>query len=182
LYSLKNYIQKKSLGRAYRKNQRPKLMLNFRAIKSIGILSDPENQEELKEIIRIIELFKQEEKKVYPLFYIEKKNENTVLSDAIEWTGIGKENCNWLGTPKNDVNLSRFLNKKFGLLLNLSYRDNYSLNSVFVRSKAQLKAVPTEGNKQIYADLTLKVQNSKGKATFTSDLIHYLKIINKDQK
>ncbi len=182
MHFLKDYIRKKSLDRAYRKNQRQKLMLNFKAIQTIGLISNPENQEEIKEIIRIIEKLKMESKKVYPLLYIDKKNETNFFSDNIEWSGLGKENCNWLGTPKNDVNLSRFLNKEFGLLINLSYRDNYSLKSVFVRSKAHLKAIPSKGNEQTYADLILTGENSKGRLTFTTDLIHYLKIINKDQK
>ena len=177
---IKNYIQKYSLKKTYRTNQRDVLISNFYSIKTIGLLSNPKNEAEIFEVDKVLKLFKEHNKEVTPLIYFDKQIENDIFTKNIDWSGFGKENCNWFGKPKKDINISRFINKELDILIDLSFSKNYSLQSVFVQSKARLKIMPTSNLSKQFADLMIETPNPNDKLTFTNELIHYLKIINKD--
>ena len=179
---IKNYIQTYSLKKAYRRERREVLMTNFDSIKTIGLLSNPRNEKEIQEVDQVIKQFQDLNKQIFPLIYFDKQIENDIFTKNIDWSGFGKENCNWFGKPKKDINISRFINKKFDILIDLSFLKNFSLQFIFVQSKARLKIMPTSDLSKQFADLMLEANNTENKLGFTKELIHYLKIINKDQQ
>jgi hypothetical protein len=179
---IKNYIQELSLKKTYRTKRREVLMLNFNAIKTIGLLSNPKTEAEIREIDKVIKHFKALNKQVFPLIYFDKHIENDIFTKNIDWSGFGKENCNWFEKPKKDININRFANKELDILIDLSFSKNFSLQYIFVQSKARLKIMPTSDLSKRFADLMIEASNSQSKLDFTKELIHHLEIINKDQQ
>ncbi len=179
---IKNYIQELKLKKAYRTNQRDALIANFDSIKTIGLLSNPKNENEILEVDKVIKHFEVLNKQIFPLIYFDKHIENNIFTKNIDWGGFGKENCNWFGKPKKDININRFLNKKLDILIDLSFSKNFSLQFIFVQSKARLKIMPTSDLSKQFADLMIETTDSQSKLAFTKELIHYLEIINKDQQ
>jgi len=66
--------------------------------------------------------------------------------------------------------------------VDLSYTPLYSLFYLFVQSNAKLKVMPTIQERNHFADFTLNTTNPQNKLEFIKEIIHYLEIINKDQK
>jgi len=97
------------------------------------------------------------------------------------WIQLAKENCNWIGKPRLIPTINLFISKEFDILIDLSYSKNYSLQSIFIQSKAHLKIMNTSDLSNHFADLTLKTSDPQDKFAFTIELIHYLEIINKNQ-
>lgn len=179
---IKKYIQERSLRKAYRTNQREVLMANFDSIRTVGLLSNPKNEKEIQDLDKVIKHFELLDKQLFPLIYFDKHIENNIFTKNIDWGGFGKENCNWLGKPKKDININRFLNKELDILIDLSFSENFSLQFIFVQSKAKLKIMPTNDVSKQFADLMLEANDKQSKQDFTKELIHYLEIINKDQQ
>ncbi len=157
-------------------------MANFDSIKTIGLLSNPKNETEINEIDKIVKHFQSLDKQTFPLIYFDKQIKNDIFSKNIDWNGLGKDKCNWIGKPKNDINLNRFLTKEFDVLIDFSFSPVFCLQYIFIRSKAQLKIMPTNDFSKKFADLMLQISDSSSKFDFAKELTRYLKIINKDQK
>ena len=179
---IKQYIQEYQLKKVYRNNPRDVRMVNFESIKTVGLLSNPKTKMEMDQMDKVVKDLQELGKKIYPLIYFEKQIENDIYAKNIDWSGFGKDNCNWFGKPKSDINLNRFISKEFDILIDLSFAEIYSLQYVFVRSKARLKIMPTNSFSKQFADLMLEALQSHDKLTFTKELIHYLEIINKNQQ
>lgn len=180
LQLIKNYIQESSLKKTYRANRREVLITNFSLIKTIGLLSNPKNEIEIREIDKVIKQFKVLGKQILPLIYFDKQIENDIFTKNIDWGIFGKENCNWFGKPKKDIDLNRFVNKELDILIDLSFSKNFGLQFLFAKSKARLKIMPTSDLSKQFADLMLDAPDPQNKLDFTKELIHYLEIINKD--
>lgn len=179
---IKQYIQKISLNRSYRSNRRTVKISNLENVKTIGLLSNPKNIAELDEIDKIAVYLQGLGKQIFPLIYFDKEIENNTFTKNIGWIGFGAVNCNWFGQPKKDINLSRFIDKEFDILIDLSFSKIYTLQYIFVKSNARLKIMPTSEISQEFADFMLEASDSKDKLTFAKEMTHYLEIINKDQQ
>jgi len=179
---IKQYIQAYSLKKAYLKNPRDIKIANFKSINAIGLISNPKNPLEINQISNVIKHFQRLGKKVYPLIYFDKEIENDICTKNIDCFGFEKKNCNWIGKPKNDININRFISKEFDILIDLSFSEIYSLQYVFVQSRASLKIMQTNNFSRQYADLMLEAFQQHDKLTFAKELIHYLEIINKNQQ
>lgn len=179
---IKQYIQEFSLRSSHHANRRSVEMANLETIKTIGLLSNPKTIAELDEVDRIAIHFQGHGKQVFPLIYFSKPIENNTFTKNIGWVGFGADNCNWFGKPKKDININRFINKEFDILIDLSFSKIYSLQYVFVQSKARLKIMPTSESSKQFADLMLEPTNSQDKLIFAKELTHYLEIINKGQQ
>ncbi len=179
---INKYIQAYSLRNAYRAKTRQARMTNFESIKTIGLLSNPKSQVEIQELDQVIEYFEKLDKHIFPLIYIDNKMKNDVFTKKISWTVFGKENCNWYGKPRKEINLNHFKNKEFDILIDLSFLENFSLKSIFIQSKARLKIMHSSNSSKQFADFMFKSSNPQNKLIFVKELIHYLTIINKNQK
>lgn len=157
-------------------------MTNFESIKTIGLLSNPRSKVEFQELDQVIEYIEKLDKQIFPLIYIDNRIKNDMFTKKISWPVFGKENCNWYGKPKKEINLNHFKNKEFDILIDLSFLENFSLKSVFIQSKAQLKIMHTSNSSKQFADFTFKSSIPQNKLIFVKELIHYLTIINKNQQ
>jgi len=180
LQLIKQYIQKISLKRSYSANLRTVKISNLENVKTIGLISNPKNIAEIDEIDKIAVYFQGLGKQIFPLVYFDKEIENNTFTKNIGWIGFGAVNCNWLGRPKKDINLTRFISKEFDILIDLSFSKIYTLQYIFVKSKARLKIMPRSDINQQFADLILEASDPQDKLTFAKELTHYLEIINKD--
>lgn len=157
-------------------------LTNFETINTIGLLSNPKNLAELNEVDKIALYFQEHGKQVFPFIYLNKQIENNSLTENIGRIGFGVNKFNWFGRPKKNIDLTHFIEKEFDILVDLSFSESYSLQSVFVQSKARLKIMPTSDLSRKFADLMLEVSDSHDKLNFAKELTHYLEIINKDKQ
>lgn len=179
---IKKYYQDAKLKKAYSLNKRLKEFSNFSLIKTIGVISNPQNEDQMDQFLRIVNHFHVRGKQTFSLLFLDKLIKDEIFLNKIEGHVITKKNCNWIGTPKKDINLNHFINKDFDLLIDLSFTPSFSLNYLFILSKARLKAMPTNNFSRQYADLMLDSIKTDNKFNFATELIHYLEIINKTQK
>lgn len=180
LQLINKYIQAYSLRKAHHSNPRQAYITNFESVKTIGLLSNPKNTKEIQVVDQVIKQFEKHNKQIFPLIYIDHKMDKGAFAQKISWSVMSKENCNWFGNPKKDSNLDLFIDNDFDILIDLSFVENFSLQSIFIQSKARLKIMQTGKLSEEYADLMLKTSNPYDKLIFADELIHYLMIINKD--
>ncbi|MFH0999420.1 MAG: hypothetical protein V1783_01145 [Bacteroidota bacterium] len=179
---IKKYFQENRLRKAYSLNKRLKEFNNFSLIKTIGIISNPQTEEQMNQFLKIVNHFHVLGKQSFSLLFLDKLIKDEHFLTNIDGHVISEKNCNWIGTPTKDINLNHFINKDFDLLIDLSFTPSYSLNYLFILSNARLKAMPTSDFSRKYADLMLDSIKTDNKFNFTTELIHYLEIINKNQK
>jgi hypothetical protein len=182
LQIIKQYIQEYSLKDAHKNNSRSMMIANFNFIQSIGIVSNPNNKNEINEIEKVIMLFQELDKQVFPLIYVDKLIKNDMSTSNNDWIKLGKEDCNWIGKPRKNQNLNRFINQEFDILIDLSYSKNFCLQYVFVQSQAKLKIMNTSDLNKQFADMMLEIPNPHNKIAFAKEIIHYLKVINKESQ
>ena len=154
-------------------------VVNFSVIKTIGILSNPKSEFELKELKEITKYLNSLGKETFPIIYCSNETIANQNFQGEAWLSLNKKNCNWLGKPIENSKIKHFLDTEFDILFDLSYSANFSLNYLFVQSKALLKVMPTSETSEDFADLMLKVPDVKNKMAYIKHSIHYLEILNK---
>ena len=87
-----------------------------------------------------------------------------------------KENFDWLGHCKN-AEVNEFVNFPFDLLLSYYKPNSYELNIVTAMAKANFKVGLSAEDKRLH-DLILEIE-PKDTSTFKTELIKYLKTLNK---
>lgn len=176
---IKKYIQERYLKQANSQNHRAVLMANFDDIHTIGLLSNPKNEAEIKVLENVVNHFQGYGKQIFPLIYFDKQIQKDVFTKNSGLNGFSKKQCNWIGKPKKENNLDRFLQNDFDILIDFSFSPAFSLQYIFVLAKAKLKIMPTNDFSKQYADLMLEASDPQDKLTFAKELTHYLEIINK---
>ena len=169
---LAEYILKRRL----RGFSRPREIKNLEDCHSILIISNGKEDREADECSRLIRYFKNKNKEVFSIMYIDKSTDDKVE----EISGIqtfSKDHLNWFFMPKKPEILD-LMNREFDLLIDLSLQENFSLKYIHALSRAKLKVGAALNYKITHADLTIEMESEPQIPYLITQLKHYLTIIN----
>ncbi|MFH1005223.1 MAG: hypothetical protein V1781_07000 [Bacteroidota bacterium] len=180
-----NLIQniKNILGNYYLKHKmkslhRNKAFINLEQAKTIGIVFDATEEENLELVKKYIAYLREMKKKVKAIGYFDQKQIPSFVYSKLEYDFFCSSELNWYNVP-SVVYVENFLNDEFDILIDLNLDDCFPLRYISSLSKAKFKVGgKSEQNSSIF-DLMIEIDLSKGIKYFLRTIDTYLFIINK---
>ena len=159
-------------------NKRIKEVCNLNDARSIGILYDATNEEDIIEIQPFVSYFFNLKKDVKALGYVNKKNLSYCHSPKLQYDFFYKKDLNWYYKPQNYI-IKNFVNKEYDILINLCDSKTIPLKYLVASSIARFKIGRYEEDFQIY-DLMISLKNSSDNKELMNQIKHYIKLINNE--
>lgn len=167
----------KILNKRVSKLQRKKVFNNLSSAKTIGILFDASSQEIYNNSLKFVKQLSDKKIDVYAIGFVMTKDALTWYSSSIKINFFSFDQLNWYFEPKMKE-VKEFCERKFDILIDVSFWEKLPLNFIFGQSKAYFK-IATENQKN-YADLTINVGDKIGIDYFSQQFQHYLTSISKE--
>jgi len=158
------FLQKKQ-----KKHQRRHKARNLDAARQVGILFDATELDTQKVIQKYVKELQDKGKVVRSLGFINdrKKHEN------LSFKHFSRRSLDWAYRPKS-VEVARFMDYDFDILLVLSYRSNLQFEYISTLSKAQMRVGPYTENTDSY-DLMLDASSQNDLRPFIDQVELFLK-------
>jgi hypothetical protein len=145
--------------------------------KSIGIIFDASEKENLEIIKKYVSSLKEEKKKVQVLGYYNLKELPFELNSKLDYDYFSKKDVNWHLKPNNAV-ITNFANEPFDILLNLTTDIVLPIQYVFVMSKANFKIGRASAKHLPFYDLSIEAKEESGLKQLIDIFTKYLKMIH----
>ena len=160
-----------------RTNKRIKSVSNLENAKSIGILYEATDAEQIKKIEPFVKYFFELKKDVKALGYVNKKRLDNCHIPKLNYDFFYLKDLNWYYKPQNYI-ITNFVRKEYDILINLSDSSCIPIKYLVASSMAHFKIGQFEDGFEIY-DLMIKLKKDKGKERLMEEIKHYLNLINK---
>ena len=177
LEDLKHKIGQWVFQRDLRTNKRLKEVSNLEKAKSIGILYNATNQEQIIKIVPFVKYFFELRKDVKALGYVNKKRLDNCHIPKLNYDFFYQKDLNWYYKPQNYI-IDNFIKKEYDILINLSDSSCIPIKYLVASSVARFKIGRFEEGYEIY-DLMIKLEKEKEKERLMEEIKHYLNLINK---
>ena len=177
LEDFKHKIGQWVFQRDLRINKRLKEVISLEKAKSIGILYDATNTEQIKRIEPFVKYFFELKKEVKALGYVNKKKLDDCHIPKLNYDFFYLKDLNWYYKPQNYI-IENFIKKEYNILINLSDSNCIPIKYLVASSLAHFKIGQFEEGYEIY-DLMIKLDKEKGKERLMEEIKHYLNLINK---
>ena len=177
LENFKHKIGRWVFHRDLRTNKRLKEVSNLEESKSIGILYEATNSEQIKKIEPFVKYFFELKKDVKALGYVNKKKLDDCHIPKLNYDFFYLKDLNWYYKPQNYI-IDNFVKKEYDILINLSDSNCIPIKYLVANSLAHFKIGQFEEGYEIY-DLMIKLDKEKGKERLMEEIKHYLNLINK---
>ena len=177
LENFKHKIGQRVFQRDLRTNKRLKEVSNLEKAKSIGILYEATNAEQIKKIEPFVKYFFALRKDVKALGYVNKTKLDDCHIPRLNYDFFYKKDLNWYYKPQNYI-IDNFIKKEYDILINLSDSSCIPIKYLVASSMARFKIGQFEEGYEIY-DLMIKLDKEKGEERLMEEIKHYLNLINK---
>ena len=177
LEDFKHKIGQWVFQRDLRTNKRLKEVISLEKAKSIGILYDATNTEQIKRIEPFVKYFFELKKEVKALGYVNKKKLDDCHIPKLNYDFFYLKDLNWYYKPQNYI-IENFIKKEYNIIINLSDSNCIPIKYLVASSLAHFKIGQFEEGYEIY-DLMIKLDKEKGKERLMEEIKHYLNLINK---
>lgn len=158
-------------------NKRTKSVCNLASAKSVGILYEATNIEQIKKIEPFVKYFFDLKKDVKALGFVNKKKLADCHIPKLNYDFFYRKDLNWYYKPQNYI-INNFVKKEYDILINLSDSRCIPIKYLVASSVAHFKIGQFEEAYQIY-DLMINMKKEKNTDMLMQEIINYLKIINK---
>ncbi|MEE2699969.1 MAG: hypothetical protein VYD71_01220 [Bacteroidota bacterium] len=158
-------------------NKRTKAVSNLENAKSIGILYEATNANQVKKIEPFVKYFFELKKDVKALGYVNKKRLDNCHIPKLNYDFFYLKDLNWYYKPQNYI-INNFVKKEYDILINLSDSNCIPIKYLVASSLAHFKIGRFEEGYEIY-DLMIKLGKEKREERLMEEIKHYLNLINK---
>lgn len=173
LSSIKNYLYSKKLRYdAKRVAKIPREMLNLKKAKTIGILYDATQTENIIEITKYSEQLKQHGKHIEILGY---KNQQIKEEDIPMF--FNKKDVSWFSIP-NHERVEKFRTTKFDILICAFSNECLPLEYIAATSKATFRVGSFNKSKAAYYELMIHTKENMSLNYLLKQINHFLQVIN----
>lgn len=175
------YLQRRILQKEYQNNSRVKSMKNLIEMKSILVVCSVKSIEEWEKWQSYFNNMASHMNKIEVIGFLQTKEKNP-LPDSIDEFLIVPQKISWLGRAKDSTKLSRFVDYKYDVLIDLNFDDIFILNWLFVKSNASLKVGYSSKEKSHpFYDLIIKTEAAdKKQKLYIDQVFYFLRQINKN--
>ena len=177
LENFKHKIGQRVFQRDLRTNKRLKEVSNLEKAKSIGILYEATNAEQIKKIEPFVKYFFALRKDVKALGYVNKTKLDDCHIPRLNYDFFYQKDLNWYYKPQNYI-IDNFIKKEYDILINLSDSSCIPIKYLVASSMARFKIGQFEEGYEIY-DLMIKLDKEEGLERLMEEIKHYLNLINK---
>ena len=172
----KNKARTKAITGARKSLKRKMGFSNFDTIKTVGVIVHYQLDIENAAINKILAYFKEKGIKVDILVYYPDKKLPANVNAREGMVLFAEGDSNWFGKP-NKPEINDFINKEFGLLIDLSLKHIFSLQYIIESSKSAFKVGRISYDDSPYDFVLLGDENNDSK--YVDDLFNYLAKIEK---
>lgn len=158
-------------------NKRKKEVCNLDSAKSIGILFDATNEEQINQIQPFVSYFFNLKKDVKALGYVNAKKLLYCHTPKLQYDFFYLKDLNWYKKPQNYI-IDNFIKKEYDILINLCDSSCIPIKYLVASSIARFKIGQYEDGYEIY-DLMISLKKDKSLDKLMSEIKHYLQLINK---
>lgn len=158
-------------------NKRKKEVCNLDSAKSIGILYDATNEEQINQIQPFVSYFFNLKKDVKALGYVNAKKLLYCHTPKLQYDFFYLKDLNWYKKPQNYI-IDNFIKKEYDILINLCDSSCIPIKYLVASSVARFKIGKHENGYEIY-DLMISLKEDKSLEKLMSEIQHYLQLINK---
>ena len=175
--NIKHKFGKWVFQKELKSNQRRKAVSNLEKAKSIGILYEATDADQIKKVEPFVKYFFDLKKDVKALGYVNKKTLDNFHVPKLNYDFFYLKDLNWYYKPQNYI-IDNFVKKEYDILINLSDSNCIPIKYLVASSLAHFKIGQFEEGFEIY-DLMIKLDKDKGKERLMEEIKHYLNLINK---
>ena len=173
---LANYI----LQREIRKNNRVSQVVSISRVKTLALLFDANNTQEILVVKSFLKYFLNRDIDVYVFGFVNKRKMEDIHLSTIHVNYFNLQDLNLIGLP-NSKKINLFIKKKYEILINLSLKNSFPTKYLALKSNSKYRiGIYTDSNNRDY-DLMMKLK-IKSLDYFKQHLIHYLEIIDKNDE
>ena len=177
LEDFKTKIGKIVFQNQLKSNKRKKEVCNLDSAKSIGILYDATNEEQINQIQPFVSYFFNLKKDVKALGYVNAKKLLYCHTPKLQYDFFYLKDLNWYKKPQNYI-IDNFIKKEYDILINLCDSSCIPIKYLVASSVARFKIGKHENGYEIY-DLMISLKEDKSLEKLMSEIQHYLQLINK---
>ena len=158
-------------------NNRIKSVCNLEKAKSIGILYNATNEENIKKIEPFVSYFFDLKKDVKALGYVDARKLSYFHMPKLQYDFFYLKDLNWYYKPQNYI-IDNFIKKEYDILINLCDSNIIPIKYLVASSIAHFKIGIHEENYEIY-DLMISLKEDKSIEKLMQEIKHYINLINK---
>ena len=148
----------------------------FENSKSIGILFDATQKDDLELVIRYVKYLKDHKKRIKAIGFFQGKTIPEMVFSKLEYDYFTKKDLNWYFKPIPGF-VEQFINEDFDVLIDLNLERAFPLKYISSLSNAKFKIGKFQEGNTIY-DFMIDVPQDKGIKYFLRNLDLYIQQIN----
>ncbi|MCI5057268.1 MAG: hypothetical protein MRY83_14230 [Flavobacteriales bacterium] len=174
---MKSAISKYTLKQRLKKAQRKVKAVMLSQVKSCGVIATVNDKNQLEKVQKFKKaLEKKGVSKVDILCVSNDKKVLETLNISEDQLLIIKTDTSWLNLPKK-LKTQRFINEKFGLLIDVTQKSHPAIDFVIGLSKAGFKVGPKRTDDLEIYDLEIDANADKSFQYLCDQVLHYLEMI-----
>lgn len=151
---------------------------NFDKIKTVGILFDATNSDDLEIVKRYVVYMREHRKKVKAIGFFNTKEIPALTYSKLEYDFLSAKELNWFGKPNSAV-VKNFIQEDFDLLIDLNVHDHFVLKYISALSNAKFKVGKyNEKDESIY-DMMIDADHTQTLKYFLRQVDTYITMLNK---
>tara|TARA_A100001035_G_scaffold277666_1_gene274921 strand:- start:583 stop:1134 length:552 start_codon:yes stop_codon:yes gene_type:complete len=158
-------------------NKRSKFICNLEDARSVGILYDATDEENINHIKPFVSYFFDLKKEVKALGFVNSNSLSHFHIPKLQYDFFNKKDLNWYYRPQNYI-IDNFVKKEYDILINLCDSSIIPMKYLIASSVARFKIGIYEKNYEIY-DLMISLKDINDKSKLMYEIKHYVKLINK---
>lgn len=171
------YFYQRALKKATKKSANiMREMVNINNAQHIGVLYNATNPKDIATIAQWVAQWQKEGKKVSTLGYINNKSKDGVADNFFD-----KNNINWYEVPFGEK-IEKFQAQAFDILISTIKEESLPLEYLVASSKAKFRVGAFSQAKTNYYELMINVKQHNELPYLLKQIVHFLKVINKNDK
>lgn len=178
--NIRNKAGKYFLGKELQNHSRNHEFVGFEKSKSVGLLFDATNAEDLELVKRYVKYLKDFKKKVKAIGFFNVREVPEMVYSKLEFDYFTKKELNWYFKPQPAF-VDQFIDEEFDILIDLNFKSSFSLKYISLLSKAKFKVGKfTEEHNEF--DFMIEIPEDKGLKYFLRNFDIYIAQINTTKK
>lgn len=169
------------IGRYFLKKEsasRARAIMNMDTAKSVGIIYNADNIEQVELVKEYIEFLRKKGKKVKSLGYVAQKELPGNIHTSIDQQCFTMKDINWYYKPATNI-INSFVKEEYDILLDLNITDSLPLEFVTTLSMGKCKVGKYSKKNESLYDIMIDTGEEKSLKYFLKNIDTYMDMLNK---
>ena len=158
--------------------RRNKIFMNMAEAKTIGIVFDATDKENLDLVKKYVAYLKEMKKKVKAIGFFNQKVTPAMAFSKLEYDFFSLKELSWNNTP-NSIYVKNFIEEEYDILLDLNLNDLFPLKYISSLSRARFKVGKKTEKNSFTFDMMMELEKDKSLKYYLKNIDTYLFVINK---